>query len=300
MTTSASSAIPRVFDRALHRKRIVRAAPGLSAHDFLFAVAADSLADRLADVSRRFPDALVLGDRSGRATVRISDRPGARSLVAAGPGGADIVAEEDALPFGDASFDLIVSNLGLHWIDDLPGALSQIRRCLRPDGLFLAALLGGDTLRELRACLVDAELAILGGASARVSPMAGVRDLGNLLVRAGFALPVADTEPLTVTYADPLALMRDLRGMGETAAPAGGVGRPLRRDVLLETMRRYASEHADSDGRIRATFEVIHLAGWAPHPDQPKPLRPGSATARLADALRPDNADGLTGRRPET
>jgi NADH dehydrogenase [ubiquinone] 1 alpha subcomplex assembly factor 5 len=289
MTDASSS---HVFDRARLRQRRDRCRPGFAGHAFLFDEVAERIRDRLDDVTRPFARVLDLGARDGRLAARVRGRPGTESVITADPSpafasalsGLSVAADEDALPFADAAFDLVVSNLSLHWVNDLPGALVQIRRVLKPDGFFCAALLGGDTLIELRRCLVDAELDLLGGASPRVSPFAGVRDLGNLLMRAGFALPVADGDTLTVTYPDPLALLRDLRGMGETAALAGH-HRPLRRDVLFEALRRYAEAHSEPDGRVAATFEVIHIAGWSPDASQPKPLKPGSAVQRLADAL---------------
>lgn len=280
-----TDASPVIFDRARLRRHKDRCRARYSEHAFLFDEAADRLMDRLDDVVRTFPRVLALG---GGVGGRMRGRRGVETVVsaeAAGVFAAGVVADEDALPFADGVFDLIVSNLSLHWVNDLPGALVQIRRTLKPDGFFCATMLGGETLHELRRCLMDAELAVLGGAEARVSPFAGVRDMGNLLMRAGFALPVADGDTITVTYADPLALLRDLRGMGETNALAG-LRRPLRRDVLFDALRRYGETFAEPDGRIVATFDVIHLAGWAPDASQPKPLKPGSAVQRLADALK--------------
>ncbi|HEV2303245.1 MAG TPA: methyltransferase domain-containing protein, partial [Stellaceae bacterium] len=183
------------------------------------------------------------------------------------------------------SFDLIVSNLVLHWAGDLPGALVQLRRALVPDGFFLAAMLGGRTLAELREVLLEAELAEEGGASPRVSPMADLADAAHLLQRAGFAMPVADGESVTVGYADALALMRDLRAMGETNALAARHKAPLGRRTLARAAALYAERFGDAAGRIPATFEILFLAGWAPHPQQPQPLAPGSAKRRLAEAL---------------
>lgn len=276
---------PAIFDRARLRRHKDRCLPRFEEHGFLFEEAADRLTDRLDDVLRAFPRVLALGGGLGS---RIRGRKGVETVVSTEMTAGltpCVVADEDALPFADGVFDLVVSNLSLHWVNDLPGALVQIRRVLKPDGFFCATMLGGETLHELRRCLMDAELALLGGAEARVSPFAGVRDMGNLLMRAGFALPVADGDTITVTYADPLALLRDLRGMGETNALTG-LRRPLRRDVLFDALRRYAESFAEPDGRIVATFEVIHLAGWAPDASQPKPLKPGSAVQRLADALK--------------
>jgi SAM-dependent methyltransferase len=197
------------------------------------------------------------------------------------------MADPELAPFRDASFDLVVSNLILHWTADLPGALVQLRRVLRPDGLLLAAMLGGQTLVELRTALFEAELTEEGGVSPRVSPAIELGDAAALLMRAGYALPVADNETITVTYPDLLALMRDLRGMGETNALAARRRQFMRRTTLARAALIYAERFAEPDGRIPATFEVLFLCGWAPHPSQPTPLRRGSATARLADALRP-------------
>ncbi|HZD24669.1 MAG TPA: methyltransferase domain-containing protein, partial [Alphaproteobacteria bacterium] len=209
---------------------------------------------------------------------------------------------EEALPFQPGSFDLVLSALSLHWVNDLPGALLQIRGALKPDGLFLAAMLGGDTLMELREALLLAEMELTGGASPRISPMADLREAGALLQRAGFALPVADSDRLTLTYAEPFSLLRELRGLGEASA-GGSRPRGFARRALFEAAARiYHERHAGPDGRIPATFEVLYLIGWAPHESQQRPLRPGSAAQRLADALDTeehsagDQAD--PGRRP--
>ena len=194
-------------------------------------------------------------------------------------------ASMNELPFDSNTFDLVYSNLDLHWVNDLPGALLQIRRALRPDGLFLAAMLGGATLNELRAVLTEAEDEIAGGAGPRVSPFAELRDAGGLLQRAGFALPVADADEITVTYDNLFRLMADLRGMAETNAVRQRRKAPDPRALFLRAAELYAERHAGPDGRIPATFEVIYLHGWAPHESQPRALRPGAATARLADAL---------------
>jgi SAM-dependent methyltransferase len=201
--------------------------------------------------------------------------------------GPRVAADPELVPFGEASFDLIASVLALHWVADLPGALVQLRRALKPDGLLLVAMLGGQTLVELRTVLFDAELAEEGGVSPRVSPAIELGDGAALLQRAGFALPVADSETITVGYPDMLSLMRDLRGMGETNALAARRRGGWRRGTLARAAALYAERFGDADGRIPATFEILFLCGWAPHPSQPKPLRRGSATKRLADALRP-------------
>jgi SAM-dependent methyltransferase len=196
-----------------------------------------------------------------------------------------VAADEEALPFRDGAFDLVVSALALQFVNDLPGALVQIRRALKPDGLFLAAMIGGETLIELRQAFAAAESDIEGGASPRVAPFADLRDLGALLQRVGFALPVADSDRVTVRYDSVFALMHDLRRMGATNALVDRRRAPLKRATLLRMAEIYAARFADNDGRIRATFEIVWLSGWAPHPSQQQPLRPGSAKARLADAL---------------
>jgi NADH dehydrogenase [ubiquinone] 1 alpha subcomplex assembly factor 5 len=285
-----------VFDRFLLRQRRARAAAGFAAHRFLFDEVEDRLCDRLADVKRRFPLAVNLGAHDGGLTTRLSGRNGIETVLQlelspalaslAAKAGPVAVADAEFLPLASASTDLIVSALDLHWVNDLPGALLQIRQALKPDGLFLAALMGGETLPELRQCLMEAELSITGGVSPRLSPFADVRTLGSLLQRAGFALPVVDRDCITVTYADPLKLLYDLRGMGATNATRLRPKKPLRRAVLLEALRLYREKYAEADGRVPASFEVIYLSGWAPHDSQPKALKPGSATHGLEDVLR--------------
>jgi SAM-dependent methyltransferase len=189
------------------------------------------------------------------------------------------------VPFRDGAFDLVASALSLQLVNDLPGTLIQIRRALKPDGLFLASVLGGATLAELREAFMEAETELEGGVSPRVAPMADIRDYGGLLQRAGLALSVADSDLVTVTYASPLALMHDLRAMGATNVLRERRRTPLRRRTRLRAMELYFERFAGPGGRIRATFEIIHLLGWAPHDSQQKPLKPGSAAARLADAL---------------
>jgi SAM-dependent methyltransferase len=209
-----------------------------------------------------------------------------------------VVADEEALPFADGSFDLIVSALSLHWVNDLPGALVQIRRALKPDGLFIGVALGGRTLTELRQSMLAAEEEIRGGAANRVSPFMDVIDGAGLLQRTGFAMPVADNDAHTVRYRHPLRLLWDLRGMGETASFVNRGGPHLTRGILMRAMDIYAQRFSDPDGKVRATFEFVTMSGWAPAPDQPKAKRPGSATARLADALgvREQPAGEKTGR----
>lgn len=282
-----------VFDRNALRRHRDRAAAGFDGADFLRREIGERLLDRLDDVRRTFPAALDLGAANGTLRRLLAGRGGVETLIEsdlsprliAQADGPALAADEEALPFADQSFDLILSCLGLHWVNDLPGALIQIRRALKPDGLFLAAMLGGGTVQELRQSLAEAETTIEGGLSPRISPMTEVRDAGNLLLRAGFALPVADADVLTVSYADPLNLMTDLRAMGESNAVAERRKSFSRRATIAAAAEIYRQNFVDEDGRIPATFEVIFLTAWAPHPSQQKPLRPGSATQRLADAL---------------
>ena len=261
---------PRLTDRPAllrARARAARGAPAL----FLHAEAATEIKERLAEVNRTFTrPAVVTGWPAAWAGVL----PGAR-----------IVPDDPALALEAGAHDLIVHAMALHWADDPVGQLVQCRRALVPDGLLLGVLFGGRTLAELRAVLAEAEAAVTGGLSPRVLPMAEIRDLGGLLQRAGLALPVADSVALTASYADAFALMRDLRAMGEANALHARLRRPTRRAVLAEAARAYASAFPAEGGRVRASFELIFLTGWAPDASQPQPLRPGSASARLADAL---------------
>jgi SAM-dependent methyltransferase len=288
-------AVPhRVFDRDLlvrRRKRALRSDTPVA--DFLLRAAVDDLIERLATVTRRFPLAADIGsplpllaDRllaSGQVETVVRLDPLADAL--ADPSHWLVVGDEEILPFRDESLDLAVSALALHLTNDLPGALVQIRRALKPDGLFLATLLGGETLTELRQVFAAAEAELTGGAAPRIAPFAELRAAGGLLQRAGFALPVIDQDRLTVRYSDMFALMRDLRAMGATNVLVERSRLPLRRGVVLRAAEIYAARFADPDGRLRATFDIISVSGWAPHESQQQPLRPGSAKARLADAL---------------
>ena len=292
---ASSEASPALlFDRRawrLHRERAARQ----GAVDFLHAEIADRLVERLDLVNREFPVALDLGARDGALARVLAERAGTDRVIAAEPAGGflsgatglRLVADPELLPFADAGFDLVASVLALHWAADLPGVLVQLRRALKPDGLLLAAMLGGQTLVELRTALFEAELEEEGGVSPRVSPSIALGDAAALLQRAGFALPVADSETITVSYAGLPALLRDLRGMGETNALGARRRNFSRRATLARTALIYAERFGEANGRIPATFEVLFLCGWAPHPSQPKPLPRGSATLRLADALKP-------------
>lgn len=286
---TSNSALP--FDRALKRRHLARAAGGFARHDFLHREVTERLVDRVLDVKRAFPRALDLGGRGDIVATALAGRAGVETVVRAAPvpgllgnGAGGVVADEEWLPFAPASFDLVLAPLSLTWVNDLPGTLVQIARILKPDGLFLAGLPGGQTLTELRQALLRAEAEVEGGASPRVAPFLDMRDGAGLLQRAGFALPVADSEVITITYADPLALLRELRGAGENAALTERRG-SLRRSTLMRAMQIYAELFATPDGRVPATLELVTLTGWAPHAAQPRPLRPGSATTRLADAL---------------
>jgi len=279
----------QVFDRAAKRRQRRRAAGLAGDYDFLRAAVAERLLDRLDDIRRSFPLALVQGCDGDWLRARLGGHGGIETLVSldAVPGASPlhVVGDEEFLPFAAGRFDLVIALLNLHWVNDLPGALIQIRRALKPDGLFLGAMLGGATLGELRQAWLTAEAEIEGGASPRVSPMAETLDGAGLLQRAGFALPVADSELLTVTYGDPFRLMQDLRGMGETNAALGRRRGFTRRATLMRMAELYRRQHAGPDGRIPASFEVITLTGWSPHESQQKPLRPGAAAHRLAAAL---------------
>jgi len=279
-----------IFDRALLRQRRRRAA-ALGPATFLLNRVADDLAERLATVLRRFDLAVDLGTPGGAVRNALARLESVGRIVAADVmpdttrGEIFVAADEEALPFGDATLDLVVSALALQFVNDLPGVLVQIRRALKPDGLFLAALIGGETLTELRQSFAEAESDIEGGVSPRVAPFTDLRDLGALLQRAGFALPVTDVDRVTVRYDSVFGLMHDLRRMGATNALLARRRSPLKRATLRRMAEIYAERFADNDGRVRATFEIVWLSGWAPHPDQQQPLKPGSAKARLADAL---------------
>jgi NADH dehydrogenase [ubiquinone] 1 alpha subcomplex assembly factor 5 len=282
----------QIFDRDLLRQRRQRAAPTMSAHAFLLDRFLNDVEERLLLIQRTFSSALVLGAHGGsvgallrhRCVPSVIEMETANRLLPAGTALA-VVADEEALPFADDSFDLIIAPLTLHFVNDLPGALVQIRRCLKPDGLFIGGLFGGATLQELRRAWLEAESEIMGGASPRVAPFADVRDLGGLLQRAGFALPVVDADILRVRYASALSLMHELRAMGASNALTDRRRIPVSRGLLTHVSQIYADRFADPDGRVPATFEMLVMTAWAPHESQQQPLQPGSAKTRLADAL---------------
>ena len=283
-----------IFDTSLARRRLARAVAAGSPADFLLVRAADDIVERLAAIKRAFvliADVGTPGPHLATALARVSHATIIRvaSLRQDVGGIASIVGDVESLPLAPARADLVVSALALQGANDLPGALVQIRQALKPDGLFLGAIVGGRTLHELRAVLTEAEAATTGGASPRVAPFADVRDMGGLLQRAGFALPVADSDTLTVRYDNMFALMADLRAMGATNALTARDRRPTGRAMFLRAAALYAERYADPDGRIRATFEIVSLAGWAPHESQQKPARRGSGRVSLAEALNDRN-----------
>ena len=266
------------------RQRKRRARASFRDAAFLHTRVAADLADRLEAVPRPFPRVLALGGGG-----LFSDEVRARPELSARIGSIletdlDFIDPEH-LPFAPGSFDLIVSPLALHWINDLPGVLIQLRLALKPDGLLLASLFGGETLHELRLSLIEAESELTGGAGPRVSPFADLQDIAGLLQRAGFALPAADRDVVTVRYGEPMKLLADLRAMGETSALRERNPRGLSRRILARAFEIYRERYSDEDNRVRATFEILTATGWSPHESQPKPLKPGSAKLRLAHAL---------------
>ena len=299
-----SASPPLLFDRPLHRRRLDRAAPGYERAGFLKMRAAEDAVFRLEAILRSFPLAVDLGARDGAFARALADNPEVAAKIGllvetdlsasmlSGRPGPRLVADEERLPFADESLDLVVSTLALHWTNDLVGALIQIRRALKPDGLFVGSILGGATLTELRQSLLAAETELAGGAAPRVSPFADGYDGAGLLQRAGFALPVADVDRVKVRYGHPIELMRDLRAMGETSVLIERSKKPMSRALLLRASELYAEKFADPDGRIPATFEIITVTGWAPHDSQQKPLPRGSAKMKLEDALKAVRRDG--------
>jgi SAM-dependent methyltransferase len=278
------SAPPRPFEPRLVRQRKRRARAGFREAAFLHQRAAADLAERLEAIPRRFERVLALGGE-GLVSTEIAARPDLAARV------GDVIevsladVDPEHLPYAAGAFDLIAAPLALTWVSDLPGALVQLRLGLKPDGLLLASLFGGETLNELRLSLLEAESELTGGAAMRVAPFADLQDIAGLLQRAGFALPAADRDVITVRYGEPMRLLTDLRAMGETAALAERAPRTLSRRILARAFDLYRDRFADADGRVRATFEILTATGWAPHESQQKPLKPGSAKTRLADAL---------------
>ncbi|MAK62989.1 MAG: SAM-dependent methyltransferase [Ponticaulis sp.] len=280
-----------VFDRSKVRRRRDRAASSYQQSDFIKSRILEDIEDRILATARQFPLALALGgyspgtkNRLGRYCDTLIETDFSFARLPAN-GQMALTADEEWLPFADNQFDLIVSPLALHWVNDLPGTLIQINRCLKPDGFFIGVMPGGTSLKELRQSLLQAESELTDGAEMRVSPFADALDISGLLQRAGFALPVSDRDRLTIRYDSMFDLLRDLQAAGETHAPALTGRKPLSRRILMRAAEIYASEFADPDGRIRATVELVWMTGWAPHASQPRPKRPGSARASLAEAV---------------
>ncbi len=298
------TAAPQIFDRQLLSRRRAQIAGTAPSHDFLLRRVAEDFAERLSVVTRRFPYGVNLGAHHGLLSRHLRALPSVGAMIDcdrvempdAAPDTFRIVADEEALPFRDGSLDLVVSGLALQFVNDLPGTLHQIRRTLKPDGLMLAALLGGETLKELREAWLIAEDEVSGGASPRVAPFADVRELGGLLQRAGFALPVADADVVHVTYATPLALMREIKAMGASNVLNARRRVPVSKGLLMRACEVYIDRFGLAGGRVPATFEIITLTGWSPHESQQKPLQPGSAKVRLSDAL--GTVERPTGEKP--
>lgn len=285
--------LSKPFDRELLRRRRDRHAARFSDFEFLLQRVGEDFRDRLQIVQRQFPKVLNLGAHHGLVSRIIAPLENVGVIVDADSSaaalsqcsGERVQCDEEALPFGEGDFDLAVSGLALHLVNDLPGTLVQMRRSLKPDGLVLAAVLGAESLRELREAWLVAEEELTGGVSPRVAPLIDVRTLGSLAQRAGLALPVADTDEVTVTYASPLALMAELRAMGMSNMLAGRRRVPVTRELLMRACEVYIERFASDDGRIPATFEIVTLTAWVPDESQPKPLRPGSAQVSLTDVL---------------
>lgn len=284
---------PVIFDRALQQRWRDRASARFAQHDALKTLSALRLLDRLDDINRHFALALDIGAHRGEVAASLAQHKKIGRIVSADASapmirqasGLAVCANEEALPFAEGRFDLALSAFALHRVNDLPGTLVQLRRCLKPDGLLLANFPGGNTLHELRSAFAEAETSLYGGLHPRISPFVEVRDAGGLLQRAGFALPVVDSETVIVTYRDVFQLMHELRYMGEGNSLVQRSRRPMRRELLTRMAEIYHATHAEANGRIRATLELVTLTAWAPHGNQQQPLKPGSATHLLADAL---------------
>lgn len=286
--------VPVVFNQPLLRQRLARAARGDGPGNFLIQRVTEDIALRLGLIKREFALCALFGDYSSYMTPMLEALPNIGNVFSSGvtaPGipssfRPHMIATEEHVPLAPESINLAISPLTLQFANDLPGALIQLKRSLKPDGLFIAAFLGGDTLIELRDALLSAETDIRGGAGMRIHPRVDIRDLGALLQRAGFALPVVDSDRMTVTYRSTLHLMHDLRALGLSNVLNQSTGLPLNRSILARLEEVYKQRYPAANNRIRATFEVIYLTGWAPHDSQQRPLKPGSAQTRLADALK--------------
>lgn len=278
-----------IFDRKVLRRNRDQAAKNFADHDFLIREVAARLYDKYLDINRNFQHILDLGCHGGELGRHLQDKfiihqDISQKFLRSGKG-VRVQADEEFLPYRPHSLDLILSNLSLHWVNDLPGCLVQIKQALKPDGLFLGALFGGESLTELRQCLMEAEINIRGGASPRISPFVDMQDAGALLQRAGFALPVVDTDRITVTYENAFKLMQELRGMGESnilTKRFKGLTSPR---VMMECAKIYQEKFADHRGRINVTFDIIYMMGWSPHESQQKPLKPGQGKVSLTDVF---------------
>ncbi|PHZ84269.1 methyltransferase domain-containing protein [Paremcibacter congregatus] len=277
----------KIFDRAQLRHNRDQAVKTYDAHNFLIQEVADRLYDKYLDINRNFNRIVDLGCHGGEMAGRIADKNVVQQDLSLGmvqqARGLRVQADEEALPYQPGSLDLVLSNLSLHWINDLPGCLYQIKHSLKPDGLFLGSLFGGETLTELRQCLTKAEVNLRGGLSPRVSPFMTVQDAGGLLQRAGFSLPVVDTDRITVTYENAFKLMQELKAMGEANILIKRFQGLSSRAVMMEAARLYQEKFVDDRGRIVVTFDIIYLMGWSPHESQQKPLKPGQGKVNLAD-----------------
>ena len=282
-----------IFDSKLRRQRLRRIAKDYRSHGFLAERCAQDIGQRLAAINKSFPVVVNLSDLQGVMNEEVGALSGSHYIV-----GSEspymhsdmrcprLIADDELIPFAAESVDLFISILTFQHVNDLPGVLIQLRRALRPDGLLLGAMFGGQTLTELRDAFAQAEVEVSGGLSPRVFPFVDVRDAGGLLQRAGYALPVVDSDVVTVTYASLGDLMRDLRGMGQSNVLIDRSKKPVSKSVMTQAEEVYRDMYADENGKLKATFEILYLTGWAPHDSQQKPMRPGTAKARLADALR--------------
>jgi len=301
----ARMSVPILFDQRLIRQHRQRASHRYADFAFLKDAASIRLADRLELMRRHFDLCLDIGAHDGRLAQHFAGLGKIGHMIhtdsadgfalASKQHGSGVVHALGDLPYKPESFDAVFSCLSLHWVDDLPGLMMQARRLLKPDGLLLVSLLGGNSLAELKQALAEAEQDITGGLSPRCAPMADIRDIGGLMSRAGLALPVADSDRLTVNYPHMFKLMEDLRGMGEQNAMLARLKTPTRRRVFLRAAEIYQQRFARADGQIPASFEIVTVTGWAPHESQQKPLRPGTAAHRLASALESDEKDPETG-----
>ena len=297
--------VPILFDQHLIRQHRQRAAPRYADFAFLKDAAVARLADRLELIRRDFDLCLDVGAHDGRLARQFAGLGKIGRMVHADPAetfaiatkqhGPSVVHALSELPYKPESFDAVFSCLSLHWVNDLPGLMMQARQLLKPDGLLLVSLLGGNSLIELKQALAEAEQHITGGFSPRCAPMADVRDIGGLMSRAGLALPVADSDRLTVTYPHMFKLMEDLRGMGEQNALLARQRRPTRRQVFMRAAEIYQQRFGQADGQIPVSFEIVTVTGWAPHGSQQTPLRPGTAAHRLATFLETNEQDPEAG-----